>query len=240
MVYVKGQQSAPAQSSWLNTQWWPQALQTLLISLCLSVSLSVCLALNLKAKFKGVSCFSSGVRDSGGTCPPVSDGGKVFVHLADWHLWLVNPGLSLISESLTPQLRGNCHGSQRARGYYCHCDMELYLLARLETSQLKSFNTLKFQFCTVKCCCLVALTGFSVMEWQFLVSLVSWHYVHLSIFLHIPSLHPQLSPASVWCTCALPFTLTQIKVGKFAWSCYRGDPQAENVYGEFVFLVLAL
>lgn len=46
--------------------------QTLLMSLCLPVFLSVCLsvrlALNLTAQFKGLSCLDSDAGDSGGTC----------------------------------------------------------------------------------------------------------------------------------------------------------------------------
>lgn len=120
------------------------------VSICLS-----CLASNLTAKFKGVSCFDSDIGDSGGTClshfsVSVSDGSWLSVHLADWHLWLVNPSLSLIFPSRTLHLRGNSRSTDRASGYYCHCDIELCLLVRLETSKLNGLHPLKFLFCTVK------------------------------------------------------------------------------------------
>lgn len=130
--------------------------QTLLISPRLSVCLSVSLwiwQLNLKES----AVFDSGVGGFGWYLPVSSLPRSLWVmavswlcNVADWQLWLVNPSLSLISPSWTPQLRGNCRGSDRASGYYCQGDTELYLLVRIETSQLSSFHTLKFQFWTVK------------------------------------------------------------------------------------------
>lgn len=141
---------------------------------------SVRLALSLTVEFKGVSCFGWYLSVCERWQTDTSDWSIPACHSFHHHGHRSKEAIVAAAEA-----------ANGASGNYCHSDTELYLIVRPEAPQLDGFNTLKFQFWAVKPPVLVALTRFSVMERQFLVSLVCCRYVDLLLL--IPTLHLQLS-----------------------------------------------
>lgn len=126
------------------------------------------------------------------------------MHLADWHLWLVNPCPSVILPERTGQAKRRLSRHWHSRGLlWRHTASSLW-----KNRETSNFNLLKIlarwkrHWPTWRS---LAPWGFTVIEWQFRLSLVDWLFADLNrfpstFFLLICNFLQVCRPASVWCT----------------------------------------